>query len=169
MKLRAAILFALTFLGLGMVVLASPPGPAWACSCAVDYAEMEKRADVIVVGTVTEVTDTGIALSVESVEKGDTAGATALRLQVSPGGASCGYPFREGGRYRVNSSDGATGVCAGVSELAPRPPVAVSTHSTTAPPLAQSSPSRWWLVGAAAMTVLVGGVVVAAVRRRGSA
>ncbi|GAA2727852.1 hypothetical protein GCM10010439_34760 [Actinocorallia aurantiaca] len=69
MKTRGTILLTLTVLGFSLVLLVSPAAPAWACSCAPNG--QDERADLIVIGTVTEVTDTGIRLAVESTEKGN--------------------------------------------------------------------------------------------------
>ncbi|NES29023.1 hypothetical protein GCE86_19290 [Micromonospora terminaliae] len=167
MKLRAAILVALAALGLGLVVFVSPAQPAWACSCSLRPDQEDERADLIVVGTVTEVTDTAVQLAVESVEKGGRRADPALRLAVRPGEASCGYDFRAGGRYRVNSVGGATGLCVGIRQLPDRPsaPAAASTPATAAPPPARS-PGSWWRPTAVALTVLAVGLVAAAWWRR---
>ncbi|MEV4269639.1 hypothetical protein [Micromonospora aurantiaca (nom. illeg.)] len=171
MKLRAAILLALTALSLGLVVVASPAEPAWACSCARTGAD--ERADLIVVGTITEVTDTGVQLAVESVEKGSLRAGATLRLRVGRQEESCGYDFRTGTRYRVNSRDGVTGLCAGIT-AAPAPaqvpttpsaPAAAPTLVTALPAPAQV-PGRLWLVGGAVLTVLAAGLVAVSMRRR---
>ncbi|WP_433717582.1 hypothetical protein ACQP2Y_25685 [Actinoplanes sp. CA-051413] len=162
MKLRLSSLLTVMLLSLGLVVLVSPAPPAWACSC-VSFDEQDERAELIVVGTVTDVSDSGIRMTVESVEKG-AAAADNLRLKVGRGEASCGYDFRAGGRYRVNSVDGATGLCTGVSPL----PAAVSVPPAAAPvaaPVAESSAWGWWLAAGAGVAVLAAGLVIA--RRRG--
>ncbi|MEU9505265.1 hypothetical protein AB0D32_03145 [Micromonospora sp. NPDC048170] len=166
MKLRAAIVLALITLSLGVVVLGSPVEPAWACSCAFGPAEQDERADVIVVGAVTEVTDSAVRLAVESVEKGSVGREATLRLRVSRVEESCGYAFQTGTRYRVNSINGTTGLCTGVRELpaTASAPAAAPTLVTAAP-----EPARvpgWWLVASATLTVLVAGLVAAALRRR---
>ncbi|MEU8610608.1 hypothetical protein AB0C29_21730, partial [Actinoplanes sp. NPDC048791] len=130
MKLRLSSLLTLMLLSLSLVVLVSPAPPAWACSC-VSFADQDERAELIVVGTVTDVSDTGIRMTVESVEKG-AAAADTLRLKVGRGEASCGYGFRAGGRYRVNSIAGATGLCTGVSPL-PAAPSLPPTAKAAAP------------------------------------
>ncbi|MGC4748745.1 hypothetical protein ACLQ28_24285 [Micromonospora sp. DT201] len=172
MKLRAAILFALTVLSLGLVVVVSPAEPAWACSCArADQAD--ERAELIVVGTITEVTDNGVQLAVASVEKGSPPAGPTLRLRVGRSEASCGYDFRVGTRYRVNSTGGATGLCSGITavrapvqlSITPSAPAAEPTPVTAAPAPAQS-PSRWWLATGAMLTVLAGGLVAVALTRR---
>ncbi|MEH0934071.1 hypothetical protein [Micromonospora psammae] len=172
MKLRAAILFALTALSLGLVVVASPAKPAWACSCArADQAD--ERADLIVVGTITNVTGTGVQLAVESVEKGSLGAGATIRLKGGRQEASCGYDFRVGIRYRVNSSDGATGLCAGITP-APAPAQLPNTPSApgaaptlvTAVPAPAQLPGRWWLATGAMLTVLAAGLVAVALQRR---
>ncbi|ADU05776.1 hypothetical protein AB0N38_11990 [Micromonospora aurantiaca] len=169
MKLRAAILLALTALSLGLVVVASPAEPAWACSCARTGAD--ERADLIVVGTITEVTDTGVQLAVESVEKGSLRAGATLRLRVGRQEESCGYDFRTGTRYRVNSRDGVTGLCAGITAApaqvptTPSAPAAAPTLVTALPAPAQV-PGRLWLVGGAVLTVLAAGLVAVSMRRR---
>jgi hypothetical protein len=162
MKLRLSSLLSLMLLSLGLIVLVSPAPPAWACSC-VSFDEQDERAELIVVGTVTDVSDTGIRMTVESVEKG-AAAADSLRLKVGRSEASCGYDFRAGGRYRVHSVDGATGLCTGVSPL----PAAVSAPPAAAPvpaPAADSSTWGWWLAAAAGVAILAAGLVVARRRR----
>ncbi|MER7333544.1 MULTISPECIES: hypothetical protein [unclassified Micromonospora] len=165
MKLRAAILVALTTLSLGLVVLVSPVQPAWACSCALRPDQEDERADLIVIGTVTAVTDRVVQLAVESVEKGSRSDAT-LRLAVSRGEASCGYDFRAGTRYRVNSVDGATGLCFGIRQLpgAPSASAATPTPVVAAPAPVQWS-GRWWFAIGAMLTVLAAGLVAVALWR----
>ncbi|RKN42081.1 hypothetical protein [Micromonospora endolithica] len=160
MKLRAAVLAVLAALGLGLVVFASPARPAWACSCvALTPAQEDERADLIVVGTVTGVTDRAVRLAVESVEKGDPGSGATLRLAVRPDEDTCGYAFRTGARYRVHSSDGATGLCAGIRALTADPTGAAATAPV-------SSPTRWWIPVGALLTVVAAGAVAVAVRRR---
>ncbi|WP_431873930.1 hypothetical protein [Micromonospora marina] len=169
MKLRAATLLALTALSLCLVVVASPAEPAWACSCArPDRAD--ERADLIVVGTITEVTDTGVRLAVESVEKGNLRAGATLRLRVGRQEESCGYDFRTGTRYRVNSRDGATGLCAGITAApAPAPSSAAPSVSAAAPTPApdasapERSPGRLWF--GSVLAVIAAGLVAVALRR----
>ncbi|MEW2441300.1 hypothetical protein [Micromonospora marina] len=169
MKLRAATLLALTALSLGLVVVASPAEPAWACSCArPDRAD--ERADLIVVGTITEVTDTGVRLAVESVEKGNLRAGATLRLRVGRQEENCGYDFRTGTRYRVNSRDGATGLCAGITAApAPAPSPTTPSVSAAAPtPVPDASapdrsPGRSWF--GSVLAVLAAGLVAVALRR----
>ncbi len=180
-KLRAAVLCVLTVLGLGLV--ASPAEPAWACSC-VRPDQVDERADLIVVGTVKKVTDTGIELAVESVEKGSLRGAGTLGLRVGRHEANCGYDFSVNTRYRVNSIDGVTGLCAGIA-VAPTPaqqptpaqppnPAQPPTRPATAPTSATAAPApvrlpdRWWLATGAMLTVLAAGLVAVALRRHRS-
>ena len=170
MKLRVSSLFALILLSLGLVVLVSPAPPAWACSCAMK--DQDARADLIVTGTVTEVSDSAIRLAVESVEKGTA--ADTVRLKATPGEASCGYDFRAGKRYRVNSIDGNTGLCIGVSPLpAASPTVPLAAPGDPAPgdpapvgPAPDGSTGGWWLAAGVTASALVAGVVIAARRRR---
>ncbi|MER5337987.1 hypothetical protein [Micromonospora sp. NPDC002717] len=166
MKLRAAILVALTTLSLGLVVLVSPVQPAWACSCALRPDQEDERADLIVVGTVTGVTDRAVQLAVESVEKGRPGSDATLRLAVSRGEASCGYDFRAGTRYRVNSVDGATGLCFGIRQLpgAPSAPAAAPTPVVAVPAPVQW-PGRWWFTTGAMLTLLAAGLVAVALWR----
>lgn len=165
MKLRAAILFALAILGLAVAV--SPGEPAWACSCGLRSDQQDERAERIVVGTVTQVTDTTVQLTVESVEKGNFRTGDSLRLRVSRGEARCGYDFRVGTRYRVNSINGATGLCDGIRQVSDTPSAvsAVPTHVSALPAPAHT-PSRWWLAGGAMLVALAAGLVAAALRRR---
>ncbi|RLK24053.1 hypothetical protein DER29_1946 [Micromonospora sp. M71_S20] len=166
MKLRATILVALATLSLGLAVLASPVKPAWACSCALRPDQEDERADLIVVGTVTGVTDRAVQLAVESVEKGNPGADATLRLAVSRGEASCGYDFRAGTRYRVNSIDGATGLCIGIRQLpdTPSAPAAAPTPATAAP-TPEQWPGRWRLATGAMLTVLAAGLVAVALWR----
>ncbi|MEU4419695.1 hypothetical protein AB0F81_03655 [Actinoplanes sp. NPDC024001] len=167
MRLRAGLLMVLTVLGL--VVAVSPAGPAWACSCAWDAAEQQRQAELIVVGRVTEVTDRWVRVVVESVEKGAADPAAPLRLSVSRNEASCGYEFREGSRYRVNSRAGETGLCIGVAALPPAtssasPAAAVPVAAPAVPAAAEPGRSfPWWMVGVGIIVVAVAG---AAWRRR---
>ncbi|MET0422282.1 MAG: hypothetical protein ABW046_00310 [Actinoplanes sp.] len=156
--MRAALLFLLTALGFGLIVTAAPQ-PAWACSC-IDPAEAERGADSIVIGTVTKVTDTRVRLMVESVERGTAVAGSELTLKSGRDENTCGYDFRSGVRYRVNSSDGQTGSCSGVRKL---PALAASVLS--APPSASgpaAEPNRWWLglIPGAALVLLAGAGVL---------
>lgn len=168
MKLRAAILLALTALSVGLAVVVSPAKPAWACRCA-PADQADERAELIVIGTITEVTDTGVQLGVESVEKGSLGAGATLRLSVGRHESTCGYDFRAGTRYRVNSIDGVTGLCAGIRQLpaTSSAPVAAPTLVTAAPAPAQL-PGRWWLAAGVTLTVLAAGLVTVALRRRRS-
>ncbi|RSM73073.1 hypothetical protein DMB66_03215 [Actinoplanes sp. ATCC 53533] len=170
MKLRVSSLFALILLSLGLVVLVSPAPPAWACSCAYSGKEQDARADLIVTGTVTEVSRSAIQLAVESVEKG-TGAAGTLRLKAYPGEASCGYDFRAGQRYRVNSVDGGTGLCVGVQPL---PAAASATPALAAPgrpapggPAPDGNTGGWWLAAGITVVALAAGAGIAARRRAG--
>jgi len=170
MKLRARMLLVLTTLSLGMVVLASPAAPAWACSCAYGSSqEQADRADLIVVGTVTDVSDTGIRLAVETVEKGSLGNGAILKLSVHGDPNTCGYDFRAGARYRVNSTDGATGLCSGNAQLPAASSALVATPvvASAEPAPAQSS-GWWWFAAGAALTAVLAGVVAVALRRRWS-
>jgi hypothetical protein len=168
MKLRASSLFALILLSLGLVVLVSPAPPAWACSCAFAGKEQDDRADLIVTGTVTEVSGSGIRLAVESVEKG-TGAVDTVRLKVGPGEASCGYDFRAGGRYRVNAVDGGTGLCVGVQPLpasSATPALAAPGRPAPAGPAPAGDTGGWWLAAGIAVFALAAGAGIAAWRRR---
>ncbi|MBG0566773.1 hypothetical protein [Actinoplanes aureus] len=174
MRLRAALLFVFTVVGLA--VITSPADPAWACSCAWSPAEQDEHAELIVVGRVTEVTDTSVRLAIESVEKGDADRTAPLKLRVGRSEASCGYEFRTGLRYRVNARDGATGLCTGVAELAFMPPTtspaspaasAVPAEPVAMRPAAESSGSSSWIAAGAGLTVLAAAAVAVAVWRRG--
>jgi hypothetical protein len=166
MRMRVAILFLLTALGFGLFVTAAPP-PAYACSC-IDGADAERGADSIVIGTVTRVTDTKVRLAVESVERGSAVAGSELTLRSGRNESSCGYDFRTGVRYRVNSTDGRTGLCSGVRKL---PAVAATTTTATAtatavvaaPPAApEPEADRWWLglIPGAALVLLAGAGVL---------
>jgi hypothetical protein len=163
MRFRAAILVALTVVSLGLVTLVAPVRPAWACSCALDSEQEDEQADQIVVGAVTEVTDGSIQLAVESVEKGSSRAGAPLRLAVSRGEVSCGYEFRVGARYRVNSIGSATGLCVGVRQLAGAPSTA--SRSVAAAPAPAQWPGRWWLATGVVLTVLAAGLVAVVLRR----
>ncbi|MEU8080401.1 hypothetical protein AB0B31_33710 [Catellatospora citrea] len=178
MKLRAAILLVLATVGIGLVVVVSPAQPAWACSCAHTPAEQDQRAQRTVTGTVTQVTDEAVRLTVDSVVKGDATVGETLGLRVNRSEVSCGYDFRVGARYQVNANNGATGLCVGVRPL-PAASAAVPT-ATAVPPsaavptpaLAEPAPvrtSRWWLAPGALLVILAAGLVAVALRRRGSA
>ncbi|MEU4439559.1 MULTISPECIES: hypothetical protein [Micromonospora] len=165
MRLRALLVVALA--ALGLVVVMSPPKPAWACSCVGSTTEQDANADSTVVGTVSQVTDRAIRLTVESVEKGGAQVGNSLTLRVSPGEAACGYAFRLGTRYRVNSYGGATGVCAGIRELS-SPAAATTPSVATAERTRAAGPPAWWIVGGVTVAALaVAGLVVAARRRTG--
>ncbi|WP_262285838.1 hypothetical protein [Micromonospora sp. MA102] len=167
MKLRGTILFALVILSLGLVTAVSPAEPAWACSCALRAEQQDERAERIVVGTVTQVTDNGVQLAVESVEKGSFGIGDTLGLRVSRGEASCGYDFRVGTRYRVNSINGTTGLCDGIRQLSATPSAAAAVPTHVAAPSAPAQrPSPWWLAAGAMLAVLAAGLVAAALRRR---
>ncbi|GAB4051668.1 hypothetical protein [Catellatospora paridis] len=180
MKLRAAILLVLATVGIGLVVVVSPAQPAWACSCAHSPSEQDKRAERTVTGTVTQVTDEAVSLTVDSVVKGDARVGETLGLRVNPSEVSCGYAFRVGARYRVNANNGATGLCIGVRPLPAASSAAVPTATAvptsvavSTPELAEPAPvrtsSRWLVPGAILLILAAGLVVVALRRRRGSA
>jgi len=163
MRMRAALLFLLTALGFGLVVTAAPL-PAHACSC-IDGADAERGADSIVIGTVTRVTDTKVRLAVESVERGSAVAGSELTLRSGRNESSCGYDFRTGVRYRVNSSEGRTGLCSGVRKLpAVAPTATTATTAVVAAPPAAPEPEadRWWLglIPGAALVLLAGAGVL---------
>jgi hypothetical protein len=168
MKLRAAILMVLT--ALGLVVLVAPAEPGWACSCAWSQREMDEQADLIVVGRVSEVTDADVRIAVESVAKGSVGAADTVRLRVGPHEASCGYQFRAGDRYRVNSIDGRTGLCNGIRQLPAAPPTPAVTPPASAvaqPPAVHPEPSSalspgggWWLGAGTLMVVAAAGLAL---------
>lgn len=166
MRTRAAALFVLTTLGISLLALVAPAAPAWACSC-VGSGE-DARADLIVVGTVTTVTDNAIRLAVESVEKGRPVTWANLELAVGRDEMSCGFDFRTGNRYRVNSAKGRTGLCAGIRPLPAKPSApspSAGSEGVTASPATDQAPRRRWLAAGTVITVLgVGSVVI--VRRR---
>ncbi|WP_155373620.1 hypothetical protein [Catellatospora vulcania] len=176
MKLRAAIFLALAAIGLSLVTVIAPAEPAWACSCAwAAGPEQDSHAQRIVVGTVEQVTDQAIRLVVDSVEKGDAAIGETVALRVGRSEASCGYEFRVGIRYRVNTSNGVTGLCNGVVP-APAPPSAspVSTLTTDpTPAVAEPGPARtsspWLFVAGALLVIIVAGLAAAGLRRRRAA
>ncbi|GIG00397.1 hypothetical protein [Catellatospora citrea] len=174
MKLRAAILLVLATIGL--VVVVSPAQPAWACSCAHGPVEQDERAERTVTGTVTQVTDEGVRLTVDAVVKGDARVGETLGLRVNRSEVSCGYAFRVGARYQVNANNGATGLCVGVRPLpaasAPIPTSADPTPVVATPAVAEPAPeptSRSWLAPGALLLVIAAGLVAVALRRRRSA
>jgi hypothetical protein len=167
--LRAAVLAVLT--ALGLLAIISPSSPAWACSC-VSPAEQEKLADLTITGTVTAITDRSVRLAVDGVERGIHPD-DSITLKVGRHGSSCGYEFRDGVRYRVNSVKGATGLCTGVRELPALPVTATAAPVVAAPTAAPapttapaSAPDRGWLTAGAALTILIAGLLTLAVRRR---
>jgi hypothetical protein len=131
---RAAIV-----LGLPLVfVLAGHAPGAWACSCVggLSQADYEEMAEHVFVGTATakddpdggrKVVSSGRTIywefAVARVIKGEVDDAAVV--QTSGGGASCGYDFRIGHRYRVYvSEDGdrmETGLCSGNEHLGADP------------------------------------------------
>jgi hypothetical protein len=165
-KLRAAVLALLTTLGL--IAIISPTAPAWACSC-VSRENAEELADLTITGTVTAVSDRSVELAVDGVEKGSTAVGAPLTLKSGRYESSCGFGFRTGVRYRVNSVKGSTGLCLGVAEMPPLPVAVTSAPAVAvavAPEPAPASTNRWWLVAGGGLTVLIAGLVTVAVRRR---
>ena len=167
MKLRLSSLFALILLSLGLVVLVPPAPPAWACSCVPDN-DQDARADLIVIGTVSEVSRSAIRLTVESVEKG-TRAAGSLELKVTPDEVSCGYDFRAGKRYRVHSIDGGTGLCVGVQPLpAPSATVPLAAPGEPAPdgPAPDGSTGGWWIAAGMVAVAILPGVAIVARRQR---
>jgi hypothetical protein len=131
---------ALVVLILAGSALAFPAArPAWACSCAnVDFLQV---AEVAFTGVATDVDPdppwrTGstvtVTFEVESIEKGEPGRQVALTT--SSEGASCGYEFTEGHRYRVFARDGATNLCDGNEDLgfvvAPRSAVPTALWTT---------------------------------------
>jgi len=165
MKTCGTILLALATLGFSLVLLVSPAAPAWACSC--DPNGQDERADLIVIGTVTEVKGTRIRLAVESTEKGSPGEGPTLELKVHRDENSCGYDFRVGTRYRVNSVRGATGLCPGVRPLPDVAPLSpVDATSVAAGPTPAQSPGWWWLAAGATLTALAVGAVTVTLKRR---
>jgi hypothetical protein len=172
--LRNAVLLVLTALGLSFVTVVAPSSPAWACSC-VRRAEAERLADLTVTGTVTSVTDRTVKLAVDGVEKGEHADTT-LTLAVGRSESSCGFGFRTGVRYRVNSAKGATGLCLGIDALP-----ALPAAETTSTPAAATAPApagavtatmkttSMWLAGGAGSVIVVIGLVAVVIRRRRTA
>jgi MYXO-CTERM domain-containing protein len=171
MTLRRLLVVLCLLVG-GSAVL--PATPAWACSCArLDEAEAFDMADTVFVGVVQSIrrSDTGpldVRFAVESVRKGAAAGE--ITVQTSDGGASCGYGFATGKRYRVFAHDGGTGLCSGNRPQPPRPEPVVGSSPVRAAPDRGLEPVRsdrpgavWWSIGVLAL-VAVGAVVV--LRRR---
>jgi hypothetical protein len=179
MTFRAFLLVVVTALGLSVGFVAfTPATPAFACSCVAD--NQDERADLIVAGTVVEVTDDGIELAVDSVEKGIVDVGSTLSLNVSQNEAACGYPFRSGVRYRVPSYLRVTGLCSGIRGLpaatsvpapvAPVAPVApAASAAPDAPAPALSGASGTTLVAAGGIATALVGVVVLVLRRRRTA
>jgi hypothetical protein len=171
LTLRAAVLALLTTFGLIAVV--SPSSPAWACSC-VRPSEQNALADLIVTGTVTAVTERSVELVVDGVLKGSTDVGVPLVLKSGRYESSCGFGFRTGVRYRVNSSKGATGLCLGVASVPPLPVAVTSASASTSAPVVVAVPSpaltpnHWWIPATTVLTILAAGLATVAVRRRRS-
>ena len=77
--------------------------PAWACSCAqIDPLESAELAFTGVAASVRQPwlsDEVTVRFAVESVQKGSTGAEIALTTHSD--GATCGYTFTEGHRYRV--------------------------------------------------------------------
>ena len=109
----------------GLLALLAPAQPAHACSCVqFTRAELFERADAVFAGEATAVkapfripfTGSGldpvtVEFAVSQVWKGPQQGTMTVTTARSE--ASCGYRFREGGKYIVYARDRETGLCAG--------------------------------------------------------
>lgn len=134
------------------------PQSACACSC-VGNSEQEHaaRADLIFVGVVTSVGGSlfggmhDVDLAVESVIKGRAGDRVTVRT--SNDGASCGYDFVVGDRYKVYSHEGASGLCSGNQTLGAAPEV----------PVDRAFPYGWVALGGG---LVIAGLVAIALRRR---
>jgi hypothetical protein len=99
---------------IALAMLLGPVSPARACSCAATSERaLAAHADVIFVGTVTDVDEPGpvdavlgsgdtvvATLRIHNVRKGRLRGRRA-RVRTPRSSASCGIEFEVGGRYRV--------------------------------------------------------------------
>ena len=108
----------------------APVAPACACSCAPFRIFGGSSADPVTV-----------EFEVSEVHKGDV--PARMTLTTAMDGASCGYAFREGGRYLVFAADYgsglSTGLCSGNLDLAvERDPFGAGTAPRPAPPSAPS-------------------------------
>lgn len=168
---------ALIVLAVAIVVTGRSPG-AWACSCAIPaspdgymetatyafegvmYNRDDPDGDGPVVSSARTVT---WSFDVEKELKGDL--ARRIEVDTSADGASCGYSFRLGNRYRVYLYEGPdgrynTGLCSGNEDLGPsgrqitretppprrHTPTATATptptRTRTASPMSTPTPSR---------------------------
>jgi hypothetical protein len=175
---RAAVVVAILS---GGAVLASPAGPACACSCAISTeAEAAQRADVVFLGTVVEI-DKPFAVSFEG--SGDPVTVTFAVTDVYKGGVpanaqiqterlgiSCGYVFAAGARYLVYASIDETGtwrtsLCSGNRQLAAGESVPLGGHAP-GPWINRPSSRPWLLALGGAAVLLVIAVALMARRRR---
>lgn len=157
---------ALIVLAVAIVVTGRSPG-AWACSCAmptspdgylqtatyafegVMFNRDDPDGDAPVVYSGRTVT---WSFDVEKELKGDL--ARRIEVDTSADGASCGYSFRLGNRYRVYLYEGpdgrySTGLCSGNEDLGPSgrqiardtpPPPRPATPTVTPTPTRTESP-----------------------------
>lgn len=148
--------------------------PACACSCAeVTEQESFDYADLVFVGVITgdarprnpmsSMDPVRIQFQVESVQKGSASPGT-LVIETAYDGASCGWDYSVGHRYRVYVHEGQTGLCSGNRDLGTAPEVPLDPNF--------GGVSGWVIWSAVGGGVLVAGAIVAFFllrRRRASA
>jgi hypothetical protein len=151
-------------------VVLAPVTPACACSCAqVTSEEAANNSTLVFVGVVRDINKplqifggssadpVTVEFDVSEVHKGQV--PARLSLTTALDGASCGYPFTEGGRYLVFASDYGSGMstslCAGNRDLATESdPFATGTPPLPAPPATAGPVPIFAVVGAGAVLAL---------------
>ncbi len=108
------------------------PQSACACSCALGTEdEFFENADFIFVGVVTAMDrplvggggQIKVDFVVEQIAKGEAAGQVTLTTESE--GATCGYDFTVGQRFKVFAHNGSTGLCSGNKALGAAPEVPI--------------------------------------------
>jgi hypothetical protein len=167
----------------GMVL--APVTPACACSCAqVTSEEAADNATIVFVGVVRDVDvplrifggssadPVTVEFDVSEVHKGQVPARMSLTTALD--GASCGYPFQEGGRYLVFASDYGSGMttslCAGNRDLATETdPFPTGTLPLPVPPAKTGPVPILAVVGAGAVLAIAVVLVRHAAIRRAQA
>lgn len=139
-------------LAIATPLVVAPATPACACSCvAFTEPEAVARAEVVFDGVVLGLQGDDrsarrVRFAVENLVKGQAGDRVEVTTEGSS--ASCGYDFEVGRRYRVNVTDGNTGLCSGNRLLGPGAPTADPpgrvgpAPSDAAPPTPRRTDSR---------------------------